>query len=264
MWECDNRRSVMGRVHSVETFGTVDGPGVRYVVFLQGCPLRCLYCHNPDTWDVNGGTTMSVGALLEDYERYAPYLRNGGLTITGGEPLLQMDFVTAAFRKAKSRGIHTCLDTSGMVGGMEDEEKWGGIRGLLPYTDLVMLDVKHIDEERHRKLTGRSNREVLSFARQLDEWGASMWIRHVVVPGITDYEEYLEALGEFVGSLKGVKALDVLPYHSMGRKKYKALGLSYALQGVPELTREEAVKARQTMLRGFGRSREKYAVQACN
>lgn len=247
---------MVGRIHSIETLGTVDGPGIRYVVFMQGCPLRCRYCHNPDTWDLNGGTSITVREIFEDYERYSPYLKNGGLTLTGGEPLLQMDFVLETFREAKERGIHTCLDTSGIIMEKEERIKREKLDLLAKLTDLVLLDIKHIQDDRHKTLTGRSNKEVLEFARFLDEQDVDMWIRHVVVPGITDYEEDLEKLGMFIGSLKHMKALDVLPYHNMGKVKYKAMGLDYSLDGAHDLTKEEAIKAKQIIVRGFQKGRK--------
>lgn len=245
-----------GWIHSVETFGTVDGPGIRMVVFMQGCPMRCAYCHNPDTWAVEGGKAISADEILDEYERKKEYYRKGGLTVTGGEPLLQIDFVTELFIKAKEKKIHTCLDTSGVTFSKQSKQLKQMDR-LMEVTDLVMLDIKHINEEEHKKLTKQSNVPILAFARYLDQKHVPVWIRHVVVPGITDQEQYLKQLGEFMATLHNVKALDVLPYHTMGIVKYENLGLDYPLKGVPALEKEDAIKARTTILRAYKQARKK-------
>ncbi len=245
-----------GWIHSVETFGTVDGPGIRMVVFMQGCPMRCAYCHNPDTWAVEGGKAISADEILDEYERKKEYYRKGGLTVTGGEPLLQIDFVTELFTKAKEKNIHTCLDTSGVTFSKQPKQLKQMDR-LMEVTDLVMLDIKHINEEEHKKLTKQSNVPILAFARYLDQKHVPVWIRHVVVPGITDQEQYLKQLGEFMATLHNVKALDVLPYHTMGIVKYENLGLDYPLKGVPALEKEDAIKARTTILRAYKQARKK-------
>lgn len=239
---------MVGRIHSIETFGTVDGPGVRYVIFVQGCPMRCQYCHNPDTWDMQAGTPREVDDLLEDYEKYRPYLTNGGLTVTGGEPLMQIDFLIELFRKAKAKNIHTCIDSSGVTFNRNNEKFMEKLDELLKYTDLIMLDIKHIDDEQHKVLTGHSNAHILDFARYLNEQDFPIWIRHVTVPGITYKSEYLQQLGSFLGELDNVKALDVLPYHTMGVPKYEALGIEYPLKDVPALEKAEAAKARDIIL----------------
>ena len=239
---------MVGRIHSIETFGTVDGPGVRYVIFVQGCPMRCQYCHNPDTWDMQAGTPREVDDLLEDYEKYRPYLTNGGLTVTGGEPLMQIDFLIELFRKAKAKNIHTCIDSSGVTFNRNNEKFMEKLDELLKYTDLIMLDIKHIDDEQHKALTGHSNAHILDFARYLNEQDFPIWIRHVTVPGITYKSEYLQQLGSFLGELDNVKALDVLPYHTMGVPKYEALGIEYPLKDVPALEKSEAAKARDIIL----------------
>lgn len=237
-----------GRIHSTESFGTVDGPGVRFVVFFQGCPLRCKYCHNPDTWDFSGGREVTAEELMKEYDSYKEFLKSGGITATGGEPLAQPEFLAELFALAKSKGVHTCLDTSAGVYDPAHHEK---IDEALKYTDLVMLDIKHIDDEEHRKLTGKGNRNILAFAEHIRELGIPVWIRHVVVPGITDKYEELFALGEFLSTLSNIKALDVLPYHVMAKPKYAELGLEYPLGDTPPLTKEEAIKARDIIMDGI-------------
>lgn len=239
---------VQGRIHSVESFGTVDGPGVRFVIFTQGCPMRCQYCHNPDTWDVSGGTMMTVDELLERYERNRMYYTNGGITVTGGEPMLQLDFLIDLFTQAKAKGIHTCLDTSGIVFNPDSAVVMEKVERLTKVTDLVMLDIKHIDPDEHKKLTSQPNKNILAFAKYLDEKNVTIWIRHVVVPGITDNPVYLEKLGQFLATLHNVKALDVLPYHVMGVVKYENLGIEYPLKGVPPMNEKKAVECRNIIL----------------
>ncbi len=246
-----------GKIHSLESFGTVDGPGTRFVVFVQGCPMRCLYCHNPDTWEMTGAKEMTPDEILEKYQSTKEFYRNGGLTVTGGEPLMQIDFVTELFEKARAQGIHTCLDTSGITFREDSEELLAKYDRLLAVTNLVMLDIKHIDDGEHQKLTKQSNQSILAFARYLDKKGVDMWVRHVVVPGITDVEEYLMRLGEFMAELHNIKALDVLPYHTMGTVKYENMGMEYPLKGVKPLSKQEAVKARNIILRAYKQKREK-------
>ena len=220
---------MFGRIHSIETFGAVDGPGVRFVVFFQGCPMRCAYCHNPDTWDVNGGNEMSVDELFAKFERNRAFYEKGGLTASGGEPMMQIDFLTELFKKFHDAGVHTCLDTSGIMfpAGDADLSK---VDKLLEYTDLVMLDIKRFDREGHKDLTGHYNDRILSFARYLSEKNKKLWVRFVCVPGLTDDEEELKEYGRFLSGLKTLEALDVLPYHTMGVKKYEALGIPYRLK----------------------------------
>lgn len=244
-----------GYVHSTESMGTVDGPGIRFVVFLQGCLLRCKYCHNPDTWKIQAGTLMTVEEILKKYERYKAYLKNGGITVTGGEPLLQMEFVTELFAKAKEKGIHTCLDTSGVTFDRSNLKKIKAFNLLTNVTDLVMLDIKHIDSERHKELTGCPNENILDFALYLDERNVPVWIRHVVVPGVTDDEKFLKQLGNFIGERKNVKALDILPYHTMGKAKYNKLGISYPLAHIEPLSKADALKAREFVLQGIRETR---------
>lgn len=240
-----------GRIHSIESFGTVDGPGVHLVVFLQGCPMRCLYCHNPDTWKINGGTEMSVDEILAQYEKNHVFYEKGGITVTGGDPLVQITFVIELFEAAKSRGIHTCLDTSGILFRPESPELVRQFDRLTAVTDLVLLDIKHIDPRAHIELTGQKLDFVLAFARYLDKRSVSVWIRHVVVPGITYKQDLLYKLGRFIGTLHNVKALDVLPYHDMGKVKYKNLGIPYPLEKVKPLSKDKALAARQIILAGI-------------
>lgn len=243
-----------GYVHSIETFGTVDGPGTRYVVFVQGCPMRCKYCHNPDTWQTNIGEMKDTDEILKDYDSYKEFYGNGGgLTITGGEPLLQIDFITELYEKAKAKGIHTCLDTSGIVFNENNKALMEKFDRLMKSVDLVLLDIKHIDPEQHKELTNQPNDQILAFAKYLDEKNIPVWIRHVVVPGITYNEEYLTKLGEFLGTLNNVKALDVLPYHTMGVVKYENLGIEYPLKDVEALTTEQGHEAREIIRKAYHR-----------
>lgn len=245
--------TIYGNIHSVESCGTVDGPGIRFVVFTQGCPMRCQYCHNPDTWEFKDNNKMSVEEILNQYEGVREFCK-GGITVTGGEPMAQMEFVTELFKQARAKDIHTALDTSGVLFNREHKEK---IDELLKYTSLVLLDIKHIDDEEHKKLTKHSNKNILEFARYLSETKKPMWVRHVVVPGITFKEEYLTRLGEFLGTLHNIVALDVLPYHDMAIPKYENLGIEYPLKGVPPLTHEQALEARNIILKALKSTRNK-------
>lgn len=240
-----------GYIHSIESFGTVDGPGVRFVVFTQGCPMRCKYCHNPDTWKIGEGTRMSAEELLKQYMKNRFFYKNGGITVTGGEPLLQVEFLIELFRKAKEQKIHTCIDTSGITYREGNTTYKKQLDELMQYTDLVMLDIKHMDAEEHKELTGQGNEHIFAFARYLEEKKIPVWIRHVVVPGITDQREYLVKLGRFLATLSNVKALDVLPYHVMGVGKYKELGMEYPLEGVEAATAEQTQKAKKAILEGY-------------
>lgn len=245
-----------GRIHSLESFGTVDGPGVRYVVFLQGCPMRCAYCHNPDTWDLDGGTLMEAEEIIEQYERNVGFYKGGGITVTGGEPLLQVDFLLELFTMAKQKGIHTCIDTSGIVYKTENAGLIEKLDKLMELTDLVMLDIKHIDPIKHRELTEQPNEGILAFAEYLSDRGVDIWIRHVVVPTITDDDTYLYRLGYFIGGLKTLKALDVLPYHTMGEVKYKKLGMDYKLKGIPAMDKDKVIEKKEIILNGLRQRRK--------
>ena len=229
-----------GYIHSIESFGTVDGPGVRFVVFFHGCPLRCLYCHNPDTWAPHGGTEYGTDDLIEKMVRNLPFYETGGITATGGEPLLQLDFLIELFAKAKERGIHTCLDTSGILFQREQSEKYDR---LMEVCDLVMLDIKHMDEGEHIRLTGAPHSHVFDFMDYLRSKGKPVWVRHVIVPEITYKEEQLRALGQYLRDFENVERIDVLPYHTLGVSKYEQLGVEYPLEGVPQLTKSDAKRA---------------------
>lgn len=240
-----------GRIHSIESFGTVDGPGVRFVVFTQGCPMRCAYCHNPDTWDVNGGTLTDPADIIEQFEHNRSFYKSGGITVTGGEPLLQIDFLIDLFTLAKERHIHTCIDTSGITYKPGNTAYISKLDNLMKYTDLVMLDIKHIDPVKHLELTEQPNDGILAFAQYLNDKQIPMWIRHVVVPGITDDEKYLYKLGEFIAPLTNLKVLDILPYHTMGSVKYERLGMDYKLKDVPAMTQQTAIELKKIVLKGI-------------
>ncbi len=245
-----------GMIHSIETFGTVDGPGIRYVVFVKGCPMRCQYCHNPDTWEMAGGTKMTVEEILEDYDKYKPFLKDGGLTVTGGEPMLQLDFLIELFEGAKKKGIHTCLDTSGITFRREPAETLAKYERLMDSTDLIMLDIKHIDPEGHKVLTGQPCDNIFDFLKYMDEKGKDIRIRHVVVPGITLNDGYLDRLGYFLGDFTHVKQLEVLPYHTMGKVKYEKMGMDYVLKDVPDATQQQAADAKAKIIEGMKRKRQ--------
>ena len=239
---------MIGYIHSIETFGTVDGPGVRFVVFLKGCPMRCIYCHNPDTWSMDNASIMTSEEILAKYAKNASFYKNGGITVTGGEPLLQLDFVIDLFKKAKEKNIHTCLDTSGITFNEKDLSKY---EQLIKVTDLVMLDIKHINNTKHKEITGKENDNILRFAKFLDQNNINMYIRHVIVENYTTDEKDLFELGRFIGSLKNVKALDVLPFHNLGKVKYEKLGLPYKLKDMENLSKEKAQSAKNHILKGI-------------
>ncbi len=237
----------MGYVHSVETFGLVDGPGVRYVLFLQGCRMRCKYCHNPETWAFSQENAQTPQQAFDDAYRYHNYWKNnGGLTVSGGEPLLQIDFLTELFRLAKARGVHTTLDTCGQPFTTE-EPFYSKFCKLMEYTDLVMLDIKEWDSEKHRQLTGHPNGNILEMARWLSDHGKDMWVRHVLVPGLTDEEDALREIRGFLDSLKTVRRVEILPYHTLGLFKWDNLGIDYPLAGVPTPTDEQVRRAEELL-----------------
>ncbi len=242
---------MQGRIHSLESFGTVDGPGVRYVVFVQGCPMRCKYCHNPDTWEMNAGELMEPDYIIEQYERNIGFYKDGGITVTGGEPLMQIDFLIDLFEKAKAKSIHTCIDSSGIAFNPANAELMAKFDRLMKVTDLVMLDIKHIDPVLHLELTKQHNENILAFAEYLSKMNVDTWIRHVVVPGITDDDEYLYKLGYFIGGLTSLKALDVLPYHDMGKTKYEKLGIDYVLKDVPPMDKNVLLDKKKVIISGI-------------
>lgn len=239
------QKEILGNIHSIESFGTVDGPGIRFVVFMQGCPMRCQYCHNPDTWTYDINKQIMPNEIIDKYEKVKEFLKNGGLTVTGGEPLSQIEFVTELFKQAKDKNIHTAIDTSGVLFNRENTEK---IDELLKYTDLVMLDIKHIDDNKHKNLTKHSNKNILDFANYLSEKNIPMWVRYVVVPTITDNENDLKELGLFLSKLNNLKALDVLPYHNMAIPKYENLGIEYPLMDIMPADKTSILKARDIIL----------------
>ena len=238
---------IKGRIHSVESFGSADGPGVRYIVFLKGCNMRCQYCHNPDTWAKDGGELMTPEEVLKKALRYKTYWKEkGGITVSGGEALLQIDFVTELFRLAKEKGVNTCLDTSGNPFSLEEPFK-SKFDELMKYTDLFMLDIKHMDDAAHRKLTGQTNQNILEMAAYLSDHGKAMWIRHVLVPGITTEEDELYRLRSFLDTLKTVERVEVLPYHTLVVFKWKELGIPYQLEGVDPPTKEQIDRAKEIL-----------------
>lgn len=232
-----------GCIHSFESFGTVDGPGIRFTVFFQGCPLRCLYCHNPDTQEICREGQYTAEEIIDKFERNRAFYKTGGITATGGEPMLQLDFLIELFSLAKQHGINTCLDTSGAVFNPADSEKTEKIDRLASLCDLVMLDIKHIDDDAHRKLTGHTNKNILAFAKYLDKKGVRLRIRHVIVPEITYDEAQLRRLGRFLRDFKNLEKIEVLPYHTLGKAKYEALGREYPLGDTPQLGEADAEKA---------------------
>lgn len=237
----------IGYIHSLESFGSADGPGVRYIIFLSGCHMRCKYCHNPDTWKLKSGKEYTPTKLLEIASKYRPYWGDeGGITVSGGEPLLQIDFLLELFTKAKQMGINTTLDTSGNPFTTKEPfySKW---KKLMQVTDLVMLDIKHIDEKKHKELTGQSVSNILEMARQMSDLGVSMWIRHVLVPGINDGDKDLYRLSEFIHSLKTVKKVEILPYHTLGVFKWKNLGIPYSLEETNPPTQESVENAKKIL-----------------
>ncbi len=235
---------IKARIHSFESFGTVDGPGIRFVIFMQGCSLKCKYCHNRDTWDLCGGTEYSIDEVLRKIEKYKNYFipSGGGVTVSGGEPLLQLKFVINLFTLLKQEGIHTAIDTSGNFLITED------IKKVIELTDLFLLDIKCINDEICKDLTGVSNKKELEFAKYLNSIGKDMWIRQVLVPGITDKEEDLQKLKDFLHTLTNVKKIEFLPYHDMGRFKWENLGFKYPLDGIRTATSEDVERAKSIVL----------------
>ena len=241
-----------GFIHSTESFGSVDGPGVRFVIFVAGCPMRCQFCHNPDTWNMQVGEQKSADELLAQALRYRSYWKDGGgITVSGGEPLLQMDFMIELFQKAKEKGINTTIDTSGAPFTRE-EPFFGKFNELMKYTDLLLVDIKHIDDEQHKLLTGHTNKNILDMARYLSEIGKPVWIRHVLVPERSDKDEYLKELYKFIKTLDNVEKVEILPYHTFGEYKWKELGYDYPLAGIEPPTKERIKNANEILRTGQG------------
>lgn len=237
----------MGKVFQLESFGSVDGPGVRFIIFFSGCPLRCQYCHNPDSWNLADGKEYTADELLDEAESCKAYWGSkGGITVSGGEPLFQIDFLLELFTKAKERGINTCIDTSGAP--FTTEPQWfAKFEKLMTLTDTVLMDIKHIYEEEHIKLTGKTGKNIREMFAYLDKINKPIWIRHVLVPGITDKEEYLIQTRDFIRTLHNVKRVEILPYHGLGAIKYKDLGMDYILKDTESPTKESIEKAREIL-----------------
>mgnify|MGYP001152642687 FL=1 len=239
--------SITGKIHSCESFGAADGPGVRYIVFLQGCKMRCKYCHNPDTWNLSGGEEKTADELIQSALKFKKYWGDkGGITISGGEPLLQIDFLIDLLKKAKEQGIHTTIDTAGNPFTRE-EPFFAKFEELMKYTDLLLLDLKEINPKRHKELTGFENSNILEMAKYLSEIGKPVWIRHVLVPENSDFDEDLTALGDFIGSLSNVEKVEILPYHTLGKFKWDNLGIAYQLEGINSPEQERIKNAQQLL-----------------
>ena len=236
-----------GYIHQLESFGSVDGPGVRFIIFFAGCPLRCKYCHNPDTWDMMKGKQYTADELLDEAITCREYWgTKGGITVTVGEPLAQIDFLLELFTNAKERGINTCIDTAG--GPFTREGEWfEKFKQLMNVTDVLLMDIKHINEEEHIKLTGHTGKNIIEMFRYLDEINKPVWIRHVLVPGITDNDEYLIQTRDFIRTLGNVQRVEVLPYHGLGAMKYKDLGIDYVLKDTNSPTAERVQNARKIL-----------------
>ncbi|MDH6365945.1 MULTISPECIES: pyruvate formate-lyase-activating protein [unclassified Breznakia] len=230
---------LLGRIHSFESFGTVDGPGIRFVVFMQGCPMRCLYCHNPDTWKIgSGGDVYSVDDVFNQIMKYKNYIKKGGVTISGGEPLVQIEFVTELLKRLKAQGLHTAVDTSGITFVKNSAATLAKFDALLEVTDLFLLDVKHIDPVKHKALTGKENKNPQDFMQYLADHNKSVWIRYVLVPGYSDDEHDIEALHTYLSRYSNIEKIEVLPYHTMGIAKYQNLNIPYPLEGVQKPSKE--------------------------
>ena len=240
---------IQGNVHLIESFGSVDGPGIRFIIFLKGCPLRCRFCHNPDTWAIAKGEMRTADDLISQALRYKAYWgKKGGITVSGGEPLVQIDFLTELCKKAKENGIHVTIDTSGALftrkGVFFDK-----FNELMKYVDLLLLDIKHINSEKHEWLTGKPNEAVLDCAKYLSEINKPVWIRHVLVPGVNDQDEYLTSLRAFIDTLNNVEKVEILPYHTLGLFKWEELGIEYGLPGVEPPTAEQIAHAKEILIK---------------
>lgn len=241
----------MSIIHSTESFGSLDGPGIRYIIFMQGCTMRCRYCHNPDTWKtVNSLTAQhsTPSEILDSAERYRSYWgKDGGITVSGGESLLHIDFLLELFKEAKRRNINTCLDTSAQP-FTRTEPFFSKFERLMQLTDTVLLDIKHIDDEKHRWLTGHTNENILDCARYLSDIRKPVWLRHVLVPGITDDEPSLLRLRQFINTLNNIERIEVLPYHTLGVYKWQKLGIKYTLEDIPQATKEDVARAERILV----------------
>lgn len=242
---------MIGHIHSTESFGAADGPGVRFIVFMQGCHMRCRYCHNPDTWKMDGGDEVTADEILKRALRFKPYWgKDGGITISGGEPLLQIDFVIELFKKAKELGINTCIDTAGNP-FTKEEPFFSKFEELMKYTDLLLLDLKEINPTRHKDLTGFDNSNIIEMAKYLSEINKPVWIRHVLVPEYSDFDEDLDALGDFIDTLSNVDRVEILPYHTLGKFKWENLGIPYSLESISPPSAERIENAKQRIHAGI-------------
>lgn len=242
---------MIGHIHSTESFGAADGPGVRFIVFMQGCHMRCRYCHNPDTWKMDGGDEVTADEILKRALRFKPYWgKDGGITISGGEPLLQIDFVIELFKKAKELGINTCIDTAGNP-FTKEEPFFSKFEELMKYTDLLLLDLKEINPARHKDLTGFDNSNIIEMAKYLSEINKPVWIRHVLVPEYSDFDEDLDALGDFIDTLSNVDRVEILPYHTLGKFKWENLGIPYTLESISPPSAERIENAKQRIHAGI-------------
>lgn len=242
---------MIGHIHSTESFGAADGPGVRFIVFMQGCHMRCRYCHNPDTWKMDGGDEVTADEILKRALRFKPYWgKDGGITISGGEPLLQIDFVIELFKKAKELGINTCIDTAGNP-FKKEEPFFSKFEELMKYTDLLLLDLKEINPARHKDLTGFDNSNIIEMAKYLSEINKPVWIRHVLVPEHSDFDEDLDALGDFIDTLSNVDRVEILPYHTLGKFKWENLGIPYTLESISPPSAERIENAKQRIHAGI-------------
>ncbi len=234
----------VGRVHSMESMGLVDGPGIRTVIFLQGCSLRCRFCHNPDTWEYDSGEFMESKTLVKKISRFKPYFKDtGGVTFSGGEPLMQPEFLLEVLKLCKQENIHTCIDTAGC--GMGNYEE------ILTYTDLVLLDLKHINPKDYQTMTGHTMKRFHEFLSALEQSGTPIWIRHVVVPGITDSKDHMLKLQKYVSQIPNIEKVELLPYHLLGTNKYKVMGIPYSLDGVPAMDKEKTKKLQEKYFGGY-------------
>lgn len=242
---------MIGHIHSTESFGAADGPGVRFIVFMQGCHMRCRYCHNPDTWKMDGGDEVTADEILKRALRFKPYWgKDGGITISGGEPLLQIDFVIELFKKAKELGINTCIDTAGNP-FTKEEPFFSKFEELMKYTDLLLLDLKEINPTRHKDLTGFDNSNIIEMAKYLSEINKPVWIRHVLVPEHSDFDEDLDDLGDFIDTLSNVDRVEILPYHTLGKFKWENLGIPYTLESISPPSAERIENAKQRIHAGI-------------